>query len=195
MVASASEESETDSSVSTPLRQPHLPGGTAAAALSQLESLQSKLQDLEEENLALRTEVCRSLGSKLIRSRCWSIISAANWAFLSYPGLSTQKRHHHLWGEGAAASERLCQRAPWVFLEVCKLMFKKKLLQIRHLNLIFGVFVYITRGVRRVQQPDGFVDWRSISEERGAAQTPGGNRSAAFPNSRAATQSEGGGQA
>lgn len=69
MVASASEESETDSSVSTPLRQPHLPG-TAAAALSQLESLQSKLQDLEEENLALRTEVCRSLGSKLIRSRC-----------------------------------------------------------------------------------------------------------------------------
>ncbi|XP_076736523.1 trafficking kinesin-binding protein 2 isoform X2 [Maylandia zebra] len=59
MVASASEESETDSSVSTPLRQPHLPGGTAAAALSQLESLQSKLQDLEEENLALRTEACQ----------------------------------------------------------------------------------------------------------------------------------------
>lgn len=58
MVASASEESETDSSVSTPLRQPLPPGGTAAAAaLSQLESLQSKLQELEEENLALRSEV------------------------------------------------------------------------------------------------------------------------------------------
>nr|XP_046237974.1 trafficking kinesin-binding protein 2 isoform X2 [Scatophagus argus] len=57
MVASASEESETDSSVSTPLRQPLPPGGTtAAAALSQLESLQSKLQELEEENVALRSE-------------------------------------------------------------------------------------------------------------------------------------------
>uniref|UniRef100_A0A8C4HZP0 Trafficking protein, kinesin binding 2 n=1 Tax=Dicentrarchus labrax TaxID=13489 RepID=A0A8C4HZP0_DICLA len=60
MVASASEESETDSSVSTPLRQPLPPGGTtAAAALSQLEFLQSKLQDLEEENLALRSEACQ----------------------------------------------------------------------------------------------------------------------------------------
>lgn len=58
MVASASEESETDSSVSTPLRQPHAPGETTvAAALSQLESLQSKLQELEEENLSLRSEV------------------------------------------------------------------------------------------------------------------------------------------
>lgn len=57
-MASASEESETDSSVSTPLRQPlPLGGTTAAAALSQLEFLQSKLQDLEEENLALRSEV------------------------------------------------------------------------------------------------------------------------------------------
>ncbi|KAM7375327.1 hypothetical protein PAMA_014434 [Pampus argenteus] len=55
MVASASEESETDSSVSTPLRQPLPPSG-AAAALSQLEYLQSKLQDLEEENLSLRSE-------------------------------------------------------------------------------------------------------------------------------------------
>ncbi|KAM7365415.1 hypothetical protein PAMP_016342 [Pampus punctatissimus] len=55
MVASASEESETDSSVSTPLRQPQPPCG-AAAALSQLEYLQSKLQDLEEENLSLRSE-------------------------------------------------------------------------------------------------------------------------------------------
>ncbi|XP_071392568.1 trafficking kinesin-binding protein 2 isoform X2 [Centroberyx affinis] len=61
MVASASEESETDSSCSTPLRQPHPPGGgggTAAAALSQLEALQGKLQELEEENLALRSEAC-----------------------------------------------------------------------------------------------------------------------------------------
>ncbi|XP_038573450.1 trafficking kinesin-binding protein 2 isoform X3 [Micropterus salmoides] len=57
IVASVSEESETDSSVSTPLRQPQPPGGTtAAAALSQLESLQSKLQELEEENLTLRSE-------------------------------------------------------------------------------------------------------------------------------------------
>ncbi|XP_062236243.1 trafficking kinesin-binding protein 2 isoform X2 [Platichthys flesus] len=60
MVASASEESETDSSVSTPLQQPKQPGGSvAAAALSQLESLQSKLQDLEEENLVLRSEACQ----------------------------------------------------------------------------------------------------------------------------------------
>ncbi|XP_026157565.1 trafficking kinesin-binding protein 2 isoform X3 [Mastacembelus armatus] len=57
MVASASEESETDSSVSTPLRQPQPPGGTtAAAALIQLESLQIKLQELEDENLSLRSE-------------------------------------------------------------------------------------------------------------------------------------------
>eukprot|EP00064_Thunnus_orientalis_P016060 superscaffoldBa00003101_g16123 len=60
MVASASEESETDSSVSTPLRQPQPPGAAAAAAaLSQLECLQSKLQDLEEENLMLRSEACQ----------------------------------------------------------------------------------------------------------------------------------------
>ncbi|XP_070786504.1 trafficking kinesin-binding protein 2 [Enoplosus armatus] len=59
MVASVSEESETDSSVSTPLRQPQPPGGAAAAALSQLESLQSKLQELEEENLTLRSEACQ----------------------------------------------------------------------------------------------------------------------------------------
>ncbi|XP_078022039.1 trafficking kinesin-binding protein 2 isoform X4 [Epinephelus lanceolatus] len=60
IVASASEESETDSSVSTPLRQPQTPGGTtAAAALSQLESLQNKLQELEEENLLLRSEACQ----------------------------------------------------------------------------------------------------------------------------------------
>ncbi|XP_047432407.1 trafficking kinesin-binding protein 2 isoform X2 [Mugil cephalus] len=61
MVASASEESETDSSVSTPL--PHPPGAAAAAAtavaLSQLETLQCKLQELEEENLTLRSEACQ----------------------------------------------------------------------------------------------------------------------------------------
>lgn len=58
MVASASEESETDSSLSTPQQQPQQRGGaTAAAALSQLEALQGKLQDLEEENLMLRSEV------------------------------------------------------------------------------------------------------------------------------------------
>ncbi|KAM8905223.1 trafficking kinesin-binding protein 2 isoform 2-T2 [Spinachia spinachia] len=58
MVASTSEESETDSSVSTPLRQPRPPGGatSVAATLGQLESLQVKLQELEEENLSLRSE-------------------------------------------------------------------------------------------------------------------------------------------
>lgn len=60
MVASVSEESETDSSVSTPLRQPPPLGGpTAATALIQLEALQTKLQDLEEENLTLRSEACQ----------------------------------------------------------------------------------------------------------------------------------------
>ncbi|XP_036425641.1 trafficking kinesin-binding protein 2 isoform X3 [Colossoma macropomum] len=54
MVASASEESETDSSCSTPLRPP--PPAGSALALSQLEVLQSKLQELEEENLVLRQE-------------------------------------------------------------------------------------------------------------------------------------------
>lgn len=59
IVASATEESETDSSVSTPQRQPLPPAGntTAAAALSQLEAMRSKLQELEEENLTLRSEV------------------------------------------------------------------------------------------------------------------------------------------
>ncbi|XP_061539202.1 LOW QUALITY PROTEIN: trafficking kinesin-binding protein 2 [Phycodurus eques] len=59
MVASASEECEGDSSASTPLRPPQLAGATAAAALSQLESMQCKLQELEEENLALRSEACQ----------------------------------------------------------------------------------------------------------------------------------------
>uniref|UniRef100_A0A8C5BFQ5 Trafficking protein, kinesin binding 2 n=1 Tax=Gadus morhua TaxID=8049 RepID=A0A8C5BFQ5_GADMO len=63
MVASASEESESDSSCSTPhpLLQ-RAPGGgastaaAAAAALGQLEALQGKLEELEEENQALRSE-------------------------------------------------------------------------------------------------------------------------------------------
>ncbi|XP_068446387.1 trafficking kinesin-binding protein 2 isoform X2 [Clinocottus analis] len=60
MVASASEESETDSSASTPLRQPRPAGmSTAAGALGQLESLQGKLLELEEENLSLRSEACQ----------------------------------------------------------------------------------------------------------------------------------------
>ncbi|XP_051567322.1 trafficking kinesin-binding protein 2-like isoform X2 [Myxocyprinus asiaticus] len=54
MVASASEESETDSSCSTPLRHP--PPAGSALALSQLEALQAKLQELEEENFSLRSE-------------------------------------------------------------------------------------------------------------------------------------------
>ncbi|XP_054479869.1 trafficking kinesin-binding protein 2 isoform X2 [Anoplopoma fimbria] len=67
IVASASEESETESSASTPLRQPRPLGGTtAAAALSQLESLQSKLQELEEENLSLRSEACQLKSDTII---------------------------------------------------------------------------------------------------------------------------------
>ncbi|XP_072540104.1 trafficking kinesin-binding protein 2 isoform X2 [Salminus brasiliensis] len=54
IVASASEESETDSSCSTPLRPPQPPGGSFT--LSQLEALQCKLQELEEENQSLRLE-------------------------------------------------------------------------------------------------------------------------------------------
>lgn len=62
MVANATEENETDSSVCTPLQQPLPPGGnTTAVALSQLECLRSKLQELEEENLALRSEVRRTV--------------------------------------------------------------------------------------------------------------------------------------
>ncbi|KAJ8255637.1 hypothetical protein COCON_G00195010 [Conger conger] len=56
MVASVSEESETDSSCSTPLQ--HSAPLPAALASGQLGALQSKLQLLEEENLALRSEAC-----------------------------------------------------------------------------------------------------------------------------------------
>uniref|UniRef100_A0A3P9NN44 Trafficking kinesin protein 2 n=1 Tax=Poecilia reticulata TaxID=8081 RepID=A0A3P9NN44_POERE len=61
IVASASEEGEQDATVSTPQQQPQLLGGAAAAAaaLGQLEQLQNKLEDLEEENLALRSEACQ----------------------------------------------------------------------------------------------------------------------------------------
>lgn len=73
MVASHTEESETDSSVSTPPRQPLPPGGmTATAALSQLESLRSKLQELEEENLALRSEVGATCQDRQASSGGWN---------------------------------------------------------------------------------------------------------------------------
>uniref|UniRef100_A0A4W4E3R3 Trafficking protein, kinesin binding 2 n=1 Tax=Electrophorus electricus TaxID=8005 RepID=A0A4W4E3R3_ELEEL len=57
MVASASEESETDSSCSTPLR--NVSPAAASHVLGQLELLQSKLQHLEEENHTLRSEASR----------------------------------------------------------------------------------------------------------------------------------------
>ncbi|XP_048834105.1 trafficking kinesin-binding protein 2-like [Brienomyrus brachyistius] len=56
MVASASEESESDSSCSTPLRRSHIPA--VSPSVSQLEALQRKLQELEEENTELRSEAC-----------------------------------------------------------------------------------------------------------------------------------------
>lgn len=56
IVASVTEENDTDSSVSTPLQQP-LPSGGTTAALNQLDALRCKLQELEEENLTLRSEV------------------------------------------------------------------------------------------------------------------------------------------
>lgn len=58
MVSSVSEESETDSSLSPAL--PHTPSNHTLAhtlTLSQLEALQAKLQELEEENNKLRVEV------------------------------------------------------------------------------------------------------------------------------------------
>ncbi|GCC36903.1 hypothetical protein chiPu_0015403 [Chiloscyllium punctatum] len=56
VVANASEESESDSSCSTPLRQNesfHL-----SHSLMQLDALQIKLRELEDENLSLRSEAC-----------------------------------------------------------------------------------------------------------------------------------------
>eukprot|EP00062_Callorhinchus_milii_P006495 gi/632947087/ref/XP_007888881.1/ PREDICTED: trafficking kinesin-binding protein 2 isoform X2 [Callorhinchus milii] len=55
-VAIASEESESDSSCSTPLRQNE--SLSLSHSLIQLDSLQSKLRVLEEENLCLRSEAC-----------------------------------------------------------------------------------------------------------------------------------------
>uniref|UniRef100_UPI00398E43AE trafficking kinesin-binding protein 2 isoform X2 n=1 Tax=Pristiophorus japonicus TaxID=55135 RepID=UPI00398E43AE len=56
MVAIASEESESDSSCSTPLR--HNESFHLSHSLMQLDALQSKLRELEDENLSLRSEAC-----------------------------------------------------------------------------------------------------------------------------------------
>ncbi|XP_062854152.1 trafficking kinesin-binding protein 2 [Trichomycterus rosablanca] len=59
VVSSVSEESETESGVSTPLQRPPSAGVHAllhTLTLGQLEALQSKLQELEEENHKLRLE-------------------------------------------------------------------------------------------------------------------------------------------
>lgn len=58
MVSSVSEESETDSSSSPSLSQAlSNPTHSHTLALSQLDTLQGKLQELEEENLKLQVEV------------------------------------------------------------------------------------------------------------------------------------------
>ncbi|XP_008118728.1 trafficking kinesin-binding protein 2 isoform X1 [Anolis carolinensis] len=56
VVSIASEESETDSSCSTPLRFNE--SFNLSQGLVQLDILQDKLRDLEEENLSLRTKAC-----------------------------------------------------------------------------------------------------------------------------------------
>ncbi|XP_069471573.1 trafficking kinesin-binding protein 2 isoform X2 [Ambystoma mexicanum] len=56
VVSIASEESETDSSCSTPLRSND--SFNLSQGLLQLDNLQSKLRDLEDENLTLRTQTC-----------------------------------------------------------------------------------------------------------------------------------------
>ncbi|XP_005995456.1 trafficking kinesin-binding protein 2 isoform X2 [Latimeria chalumnae] len=56
IVSNASEESETDSSCSTPVRRND--SFNFSQGLIQLDSLQNKLRELEEENLALRSEAC-----------------------------------------------------------------------------------------------------------------------------------------
>ncbi|XP_020667431.2 trafficking kinesin-binding protein 2 isoform X1 [Pogona vitticeps] len=56
VVSIASEESETDSSCSTPLRFNE--SFSLSQGLLQLEILQDKLRELEEENLSLRTKAC-----------------------------------------------------------------------------------------------------------------------------------------
>lgn len=70
MVSSVSEESETDSSSSPAL--PHAPSNHTLAhtvTLNQLEALQAKLQELEEENNKLRVEV-RDIMTKHTQDRC-----------------------------------------------------------------------------------------------------------------------------
>lgn len=104
IVASATEENESDSCVETPL-QPAA-AGPAAAALSQLEFLRNRLQDLEEENLVLRSEV-RGGGCRHTGKSGDSCQMKTFWA-----GVPAEERHHHLRGEGAAARERLCEGAP-----------------------------------------------------------------------------------
>ncbi|XP_078085067.1 trafficking kinesin-binding protein 2 [Mustelus asterias] len=56
VVANASEESESDSSCSTPLR--HNESFHLSHSLMQLDALQMKLRELEDENLSLRSEAC-----------------------------------------------------------------------------------------------------------------------------------------
>ncbi|XP_040532090.1 trafficking kinesin-binding protein 2 isoform X4 [Gallus gallus] len=56
IVSIASEESETDSSCSTPLRFNE--SFSVSQGLLQLDTLQDKLRELEEENLALRSKAC-----------------------------------------------------------------------------------------------------------------------------------------
>nr|XP_033800469.1 trafficking kinesin-binding protein 2 isoform X2 [Geotrypetes seraphini] len=56
VVSIASEESETDSSCSTPLRSNE--SFNLSQGLLQLENLQGKLRELEEENLELRSQAC-----------------------------------------------------------------------------------------------------------------------------------------
>lgn len=56
IVSIASEESETDSSCSTPLRFNE--SFTVSQGLLQLDMLQEKLKELEEENMALRSKAC-----------------------------------------------------------------------------------------------------------------------------------------
>ncbi|XP_062972231.1 trafficking kinesin-binding protein 2 [Elgaria multicarinata webbii] len=56
VVSNASEESETDSSCSTPLRFNE--SFNLSQGLLQLDMLQDKLRELEEENLSLRTKAC-----------------------------------------------------------------------------------------------------------------------------------------
>lgn len=62
VVSIASEESETDSSCSTPLRSND--SFTITHGLLQLDNLHGKLRELEEENLALRSQVIKHLLKK-----------------------------------------------------------------------------------------------------------------------------------